>query len=266
MNASTSPDTVVLIHGLWMTPRSWENWMERYKRRGLKVLAPAYPGLEVEVEALRQDPSPLEKLTIEEVAHHYETVIRGLDRPPIIMGHSFGGSLVQVMLDRGLGAAGVAIDSVSVKGVYVLPLSTLKANFPILSNPANRHRAVPFTPEQFHHAFANTLSEEDSTKAYDRYHIPAPGRFVFDIALANFNPHAPIAVDFDRAERAPLLFIAGGADQLVPPTMNRSNLRHYHTGLVAYKEFPGRSHFTCGEPGWEAVADYAIDWALNPTA
>ncbi|MCP3141891.1 alpha/beta hydrolase [Pyxidicoccus xibeiensis] len=264
--ARTKPDTIVLIHGLWMTPRSWEHWSERFKSRGFKVLAPAYPGLEVEVEALRNDPSPIEKLTIEHVAHHYEAFIRGMESPPILMGHSFGGALVQMMLDRGLGAAGVAIDSVPTKGVLRLPFTTIRATLPVLSNPANRNRAVPFTHEQFHYAFTNTLTEEKSRAAYDRYHIPAPGRFVFDGALANFNPHAPTKVDFDKEDRAPLLFIAGAADNIMPAAVNKSNARHYNTGIVAYKEYAGRCHFTVGQDGWEEVADYALAWALNPTA
>jgi pimeloyl-ACP methyl ester carboxylesterase len=238
--------------------------MERYKKRGFKVLAPAYPGLEVEVEALRRDPSPIEKLTIEEVAHHCETIIRGLEQPPIIMGHSFGGAFVQILLDRGLGAAGVAIDSVPVKGVLLLPLSTIKASWPVLSNPANRHKAVPLTREQFRYAFTNTLSEEESATVYERYHIAAPGRFVFDGALANFKPHASTKVDFDKEDRAPLLFVAGGADHIVPAAINKSNARHYNSGVVAFKEFPGRSHYTLGQEGWEEVADYALDWALHP--
>ena len=170
-----SPDTIVLIHGLWMTPRSWENWTKRYESRGYRVLTPAYPGFEVEVEALRADPSPIERVTVPETVEHLEGIIKGLDRPPILMGHSFGGALVQILLDHGFGAAGVAIDSVPTEGVLTLPLSQIKATFPILNNPANRHRAVGFTPEQFHYAFTNTLSEEESAKVYERYHIPAPG-------------------------------------------------------------------------------------------
>jgi pimeloyl-ACP methyl ester carboxylesterase len=262
---ATAPDTIVLIHGLWMTPRSWEHWLERYKTRGLNVLAPAYPGLEGEVEALRRDPSPIEKLTMEAVAHHYETIIRALPRPPILMGHSFGGAFVQILLDRGVGAAGVAIDSAQVKGVLKLPFSTLKATWPVLSHPSNRHKAVSLTPEQFHYAFTNTLSNEESQAVYDRYHVPAPGRFIFDGALANFNPHAATRVDFEKEDRAPLLFIAGGADHLIPPSLNRSNARHYNTGLVAFREFPGRSHYTLGQAGWEEVADFALEWALKPT-
>ena len=264
---TTKPDTIVLLHGLYMTPLSWEGWVERYQQRGYKVLAPAYPGLEGKsVEELRRDPSAIEKLTIDGVAHHYETIIRALDKPPIIMGHSFGGGFTQIMLDRGLGVAGVAIDSVPVKGVLKLPWSTIKASWPVLSHPSNRHKAVPFTPEQFHYAFTNTLSAEESQKVYDRYAIAAPGRFVFDGATANFNPHAATKVDFDKEDRAPLLFVAGGSDQFIPPSLNKSNARHYNSGVIAYKEFPGRSHYTLGQDGWEEVADYALAWALEPTA
>ncbi len=266
MRGALRPDTIVLIHGLWMTPRSWENWLPYYHAKGFKVLAPAWPGLEVEVDALRADPAPIEALSTEVVAHHLESLVRRLDRPPIIVGHSFGGALTQILLDRGLGAAGVAIHSVPVKGVLRLPVSTIKSIWPVLRNPANRHKAVPLTPEQFHYAFTNTLSADESMRIYERYHIPCPGRMAFEGSTANFNPHAATRVDFDKDDRAPLLFIGGGADNIMPAKLNRWNFEHYKSGVVAFHEFVERDHFTCGAVGWEKVADYALDWALNPTA
>jgi pimeloyl-ACP methyl ester carboxylesterase len=263
---SQRPDTIMLIHGLWMTPRSWEHWVERYKGHGFDVLAPAYPGLEVEVEALREDPSPIEVLTIEGVVHHYETIIRGLKRPPILMGHSFGGALVQILLDRGLGAAGVAIDSAPIKGILKVPWTQVRSTWPVLKNPQNRHRAVPFTLEQFRYAFTNNLSEEESRAAYERYHIPAPGRIVFNGATQNFSPQAATRVDFEKEDRAPLLFIAGGEDHIMPASLNQANYEHYRSGIVAFREYPDRAHFTAGQQGWEAVADFALEWAFHPVA
>ncbi|HEX2325263.1 MAG TPA: alpha/beta hydrolase [Chloroflexota bacterium] len=264
-----APDTIVLIHGLWMTPRSWEKWVERYSARGYRVLAPAYPGLEVEVEALRADPGPIEALTVPAVVEHYEGLVRGLERPPILMGHSFGGVLVQILLDHGLGAAGVAIDSVPAEGILVVPVSQIRASFPVLRNPANRHRAVPFTPEQFHYAFTNTLSAEESLAVYERYHVPAPGGFVWGGVLANFTPgHQDTYVDFANDDRAPLLFIAGGEDNIMPPSVNQATAKHYRRSkaVTDYQEFPGRSHYTVGQDGWEEVADYALDWAVKQAA
>ena len=153
----TAPDTIVLVHGFWVTSRSWEKWVERYEGRGYRVLAPAYPGFEVEVEALREDPSPIEALTIPAIIEHIGAIIDELDRPPIIIGHSAGGLFTQILLDHGYGAAGVAIDSVPAEGIRVVPVSQIRSLFPILKNPANRHKAVGFTPEQFHYAFTNTL-------------------------------------------------------------------------------------------------------------
>ena len=264
---SAAPDTIVLIHGLWVTPRSWEGWIERYEGKGYQVLAPAYPGLEVEVEALREGPSPIEALTVHAVVEHLEGILDGLASPPIIMGHSFGGTFTQILLDHGYGAAGVAIDSVPTEGIRVVPVSQIRASFPVLRSPANRHRAVGFTEEQWHYAFTNTLSEEDSEKAYERYQIPAPGRFVWDGVLANFTPgHQDTYVDFRNEERAPLLFIAGGEDNIMPPAVNQSNAKHYrHTkSPTDYKEFEGRSHYSViGGEGWEEVADYALEWAVE---
>jgi pimeloyl-ACP methyl ester carboxylesterase len=228
------------------------------------VLAPAYPGLEVEVEALNEDPSPIEALTIPAVVEHLEGIVGELDKPPILMGHSAGGLFCQILLDHGYGAAGVAIDSAPAEGVRVTPVSQIRSLFPVLRNPANRHRAVGFTKEQFHYAFCNTLSREESDEAYDRYHVPAPGGFVWAGPLANFTPgHQDTYVNFRNEDRAPLLFIAGGEDNLMPPAVNQSNAKHYrHANTVTdYKEFPGRSHYTVGEDGWEEVADYALEWA-----
>jgi pimeloyl-ACP methyl ester carboxylesterase len=261
-----TPDTIVLVHGLWVTPRSWEKWIARYSERGFRVIAPPYPGLEGEVEALNADPSPIEELTVPAVVESYERVIRDLDQPPILMGHSFGGLIVQILLDRGLGAVGVAIDSGAPEGVLTLPLAQARAGFPVLKNPANRHRAVAFTPEQFHFAFTNTLSKEQSDEVYERYHIPAPGRFVWEGVLANFTPgHQDTYVDFKNNVRAPLLLIGGGADHLQPLALNEANFKHYKhsTATTELKAFPGRAHYTLGQDGWEEVADYALSWATT---
>ena len=212
----SSPDTVVLVHGLWMTPRSWEEWVPYLESKGYRVLTPGYPGFEVEVEALREDPSVISSLTVPQTVAHLAEAITDLEKPPIIIGHSFGGTLTQLLLDRGCGAAGVVIDSAPTEGVRVNPPSQIKSLWPFLKNPANRHKPVGFTPEEFH--------KNDS--------------------------------------RAPLLFIAGGEDHIMPPAVNRSNAKHYKSETVTdYHEFPGRSHWTCAEDGWEEVADFALEWA-----
>jgi len=261
-------NTIVLIHGLWMTPLSWEHWAERYHARGYEVLAPAWPGMDGDIEQLRGDPNAIEHLGIAEIVDHYDEIIRGLDSPPIIMGHSFGGAFTEILLDRGLGAAGVAIDAAAVKGITKLPFSTLKSAFPVLKSPANAHRAVMLTPDEFHYAFTNSMTDEESAEAYQRYAVPGPGRVLFQGAFANFNPRTPDRVDFRKDDRAPLLLIAGGSDQIVPASVDESMAKHYgkSAAITEYKEFPGRSHFTIGQDGWEEVADYALNWAAEHAA
>jgi pimeloyl-ACP methyl ester carboxylesterase len=244
--------------------------VERYEAKGYRVLTPTYPGFEVGIEALREDPSPIEALTFPAVVEHIGGIVDGLDKPPIIVGHSAGGVLTQILLDRGHGAAGVAIDSVPAEGVKVVPVSQIRSLFPILKNPANRHKAVGLTPEQWHYAFANTLSREESDAAHERYHVPASGRLVWVGATANFTPgHQEAYVDFRNEDRAPLLFIAGSEDNIMPPAVNQSNARHYRHAKspTEYKEFEGRSHYSviAGE-GWEEVADYALEWAVEHAA
>ena len=259
------PTSVVLINGLWMTALSWENWVKRFTDKGLHVIAKSWPGMDVGIDELRRDPSPISTLGIAEVVDHYETIIRELDSAPIIIGHSFGGLITQILVDRGLGAAGVAIAPAPVKGILFLPFSTLKVSFPALSNPANNHRAVPLTPEQFHYAFTNNLSEDESLAAYNRYAVPGPDHVLFQAAFANFNPHAATAVDFQNNERAPLLMISGGSDHVSPPSVVEANFKLYRNSeaITEYKEFPERTHFTLGQDGWEHVADYSLEWALQ---
>src|SRR4051812_3605471 len=260
----TAKPPIVLIHGLWMTPLSWEHWVERYAARGHEVLAPAWPGLGREPKALREDPTGLEHLGVAEIVEHYEELIVGLEHAPIIMGHSFGGLFTQILLDRGHGVAGVAIDSAAAKGVFTLPPSELRSAFPVLKSPLNNHRTVLLTPEEFHYAFTNTMTEQESEAVYERYAVPGPGRVLFQGALANFNPRAETRVHYRNDDRAPLLFIAGGEDHIVPAAVDEAQAHKYRkSGAVTeFREFPGRSHFTIGQDGWEEVADYALDWAL----
>ena len=261
---NASKPTIVLIHGLWLTPRSWEGWIDRYQRAGYNVLAPSWPGLEGEVEAIRKDPSALKGLKLKTVVDHYERIIRKLDAPPIIMGHSFGGLIVQMLVDRGLGSAGVVIDSAQSAGVPVLPLSTIWATITVLGNPFTFNGTSSLSPKKFNYAFTNELNEVESKKVYDRYQIPGSNRILWDGALSLLNPNASSKVNYANNNRAPLLFIAGGNDHLVPPAINKANMRKYvknSSAVTDYREFPNRTHHTVGQKGWEEVADFALQWA-----
>jgi pimeloyl-ACP methyl ester carboxylesterase len=173
--------------------------------------------------------------------------------------------MTQILLDRGLGAAGVAIAPAPVKGIIFLPFSTLTVSFPALANPANNHRAVPLTPEQFHYAFTNNLSDEESLKVYNRYAVPGPDHVLFQGAFANFNPHAATAVNFENNDRAPLLLISGGKDHVSPASVVKANFKLYRKSqaITEYKENPERTHYTLDQGGWEEVADYSFDWAVS---
>ena len=256
--------TIVLVHGLWLTPRSWEGWIDRYQKAGYNVIAPSWPGLEGEVEAIRKDPSALKGLKLKTVVDHYDRIIRKLDAQPILMGHSFGGLIVQMLVDRGLGSAGILVDSAQTAGVPVLPFSTIRAALPILGNPFSYNRTTSLSPKQFNYAFTNELDAVESKKVYDRYSIPAANAILWDAALALLNPKASSKVDYKKTDRAPLLFIAGSNDHIVPPAINKGNLRKYvknSTAVTDYREFPNRTHHTVGQKGWEEVADFAIQWA-----
>jgi pimeloyl-ACP methyl ester carboxylesterase len=262
--SATAGPPIVLIHGMWMTPRSWDGWIDRYADRGYRAIAPGWPGIE-SPEQVRRDPSPLRGLGIKTVVDHYEQIIRGLDRPPIIIGHSFGGLFTQLLLDRGLGVAGVAIGTGAPKGIAVLPVSTLRAAFPALKNPFDRNGLCPLTEKQFHYRFTNTLGRDESDAIYAAHYIPGTNRAFFEAAFANMSRHSPAAVNYSNPARPPLLLIAGGEDHISPLSVNRKllKLQSKAPSATALKDKPGRPHFMAGLDRWEELADEALDWSLE---
>lgn len=260
---STPPDTIVLIHGFWVTPRSWDDWKRYYESKGFRVLAPAYPGYEVEVEALNEDPTPIVDVRVPAIVESLEALIDSIETPPILMGHSAGGAFMQVVMDHGYGACGVAINSAPTEGVRAVPPSQLKATFEVIKNPANHHRAVGFSFDQWNYAFTNGFPEDRALELYEQLHIPASGRILWDSVLANFEPgHQATWVDYRNDERAPLLFISGSEDHLMPPAIQKSNHKHYKSDTVTeIVEFEG-PHLLPLQKGWEDVADYALEWAV----
>src|SRR5438067_6676383 len=203
--------TIVLINGLWISALIWELWVQHYTDKGYHVIAADWPGREGAIEQLRRDPSSFASLGLTEVVDHYEQLIRELETPPIIIGHSFGGLVTQILLDRGWGAAGVAIASAPVKGIARLPLSMLKLAFSALGN-SFRNKTASLTREQFHRAFANSLTETESLALFKRYIVPAPNRVLLQTAFANFTPHAAASINFRNDTRDPLLLVAAGED------------------------------------------------------
>jgi pimeloyl-ACP methyl ester carboxylesterase len=261
MSADLQP--IVLIHGMWMTPRSWDAWVDHYADRGYRAIAPSWPGVK-DPEETRRDPSALKGLGIAKVVDHYEQIIRGLDRPPIIIGHSFGGLFTQLLLDRGLGSAGVAIGTGAPKGIVLLPASTLRAAIPALKNPFNRNGLCPLTPKQFRWRFTNTLSQEESDRIYQEHYIPGTNRAFFEAAFANMSRNSPAAVEYSNPARPPLLLICGSADHISPPSVNKNllKLQKKAPSATELKIYEGRPHFMAGLDGWEELADEALNWSL----
>jgi pimeloyl-ACP methyl ester carboxylesterase len=259
--------TIVLIHGMWMTPRSWDNWVDHYADRGYRAIAPGWPGVK-DPEETRGDPSALKGLGIKTMVDHYDKLIRELGRPPIIIGHSFGGLVTQLLLDRGLGTAGVAIGTATPKGILLLPVSTLRSALPALKNPFNRNGLCPLTEKQFRYRFTNTLSQEESDAIYREHYIPGTNRAFFEAAYANVTPNSPAAVDYKNPARAPLLLLAGGEDHISPPAVNKKllKLQSKAPSATESKVYPGRPHFMAGMDRWEELADDALNWALEHVA
>lgn len=253
---------VIFIHGLWLHASSWAPWIELFNQEGYRASAPGWPGDKDSVADSRANPDDIADVGIDDVVEHYAKIIGGLDTPPILIGHSFGGMIAQKLLGQDLGVAAVAIDAAQIKGVLPLPLSALKATLPVFKNPGNRHKAVSLTPEQFRFAFTNAVSDEESARLFDAFTIPAPGKPLFEAAAANFNPHSAAKVNTGNENRGPLLLITGGEDHTVPEAVTRATLKQYrHSDAVTdFLEFPDRSHSLTIDAGWRAVADASLTW------
>lgn len=254
--------TIVFLHGAWVTPASWAPFESFFESRGYETVAPAWPGKDRPIEAIRADPSPLAGLGIAEIVDHYEQTIRALPEPPILIGHSFGGLFVQILLDRGLGSAGVAIDSAPPKGIFSFELSAYRSLASVLLTWRGWRKVVTWSFGEFRYAFVNGLAPEVQRAAYDEHVTPESGRVFFQQALANFSPGSPLHVNFANDRRAPLLLIGGGSDHIAPAAINRRNVRKYSRSkaVTDYREFPGRTHWTIAQEGWDEVASHIEDW------
>jgi pimeloyl-ACP methyl ester carboxylesterase len=253
---------VVFIHGLWLHATSWDPWLAAFRDGRYAPIAPGWPNEPPTVAEAREQPDAVANLGIDEVTEHYAKIIEGLDRPPVIIGHSFGGLFAEKLLGEGYGAAAVAIDPAQIKGVLPLPLAQLRSGLPALGNPANLHKAISLTREEFRFGFGNAVSEAESDELYERWTVPSPAKPLFQAAVANFSLHSPAKVNTANADRGPLLLISGTADHTVPDVVTRSTLKQYRgsAAITELTQFEGRGHSLTIDGGWRAVADAVLDW------
>jgi len=257
---ATGRTPVVFIHGLWLLPSSWNRWADLFEQAGYTALTPGWPDDPETVEEANAHPEVFAHKTVGQVADHYAEVIRELARKPVVIGHSFGGLLTQIIAGRGLSAVSVAIDPAPFRGVLPLPISALKSASPILGNPANRNRAVPLTYDQFRYGFANAVSEDEAKQLYETYAVPASGAPIFQAASANLNPWTEAKVDSKNPERGPLLIISGEKDHTVPWAIANASYKKQtrNEGITEIVEIPNRGHALTIDSGWREVADTAL--------
>jgi pimeloyl-ACP methyl ester carboxylesterase len=259
---SSGKAPVVFIHGLWLLPSSWENWVGLFEENGYAGVTPSWPDDPETVEEARANPDALANKTLKQVADHTARVIGQLDEKPAVMGHSTGGLLTYMIADRGLSAASVAIDAGPFRGVLPLPLSALKSASPVLRNPLNRSRAITLTFDQFKYGWTNALEGKEARRLYDTYHVAAPGVALMQMANANINPFTEAKVDPRNPDRGPLLIIEGEKDHTVPPAIaNAAYKRQKHNESVTeITTIPNRGHSLTIDSGWREVAQTALDF------
>jgi pimeloyl-ACP methyl ester carboxylesterase len=255
-----------------LSARSWENYVDYFGPRGFAVTAPEWPRKIGDVEELRETADDFAGLGVNEIVDHYAALIAELDQPPVLIGHSYGGLFVELLLDRGLGRAGVAMSPAPPKGILVLPLPTLKSASPALAHPSKWHGIVTLTIEEFTYSFVNTFSPEDAAAAYERYAVPETGQIFYEAGFANFHLHPPTEVHFKNDHRAPLLIVGATEDRTVPASLSKKQYSKYEKSdaQTDYLEFEGRPHLMMVADGWQEIAAAIETWIAGvpelPTA
>jgi pimeloyl-ACP methyl ester carboxylesterase len=253
---------VVFVHGLWLHSTSWQLWAQIFNDAGYQPHSPGWPNEPDNVADARENPDVVANIGIDDITAHYATYIEALDTTPILIGHSFGGLIVEKLLGQGIGVAGIAIDPAQIKGVLPLPLAQLRSGLPALGNPANLHKSVSLTQKEFRYGFGNALTEEESNELFERWTIPSPARPLFQAAAANFVVHSQAKIDTRNDTRGPLLLISGTADHTVPDVVTRSTLKQYRdsTAITELKQFEGRGHSLTIDSGAAEIAHAVLDW------
>lgn len=251
---------VVFVYGLWLLASSWDRWADVFEEAGYAPVSPGWPDDPESIEKAHDNPDAFADKTVGQVADHYEQVIAGLKAKPALVGHSFGGLIVQMLAGRGLAAATVAIDPAPFRGVLPLPLSALKAGSPVLSNPLNRHRAVPLSYDQFRYSFANAVDDDQAMRLYDEFAVAAPGAPLFQAAAANLNPLTEVKVDSKAADRGPMLIISGEKDNTIPWALANAAYKRQQRNAAVTEiiEVPERGHALTIDDGWREVAETAL--------
>ena len=262
MEGAATRSPLMFVHGAWLSSQSWDTFAGYFRDKGYDVSAPEWPRKEGDVAQLRESTDAIEGLGLTEVVDHYEQQIRALDQEPILIGHSFGGLIVELLLDRGLGRAGVAMSPAPPKGILVLPFSSLKAASPALAHPSRWHGVVPLTLEEFTYGFVNTFTPEDAKAAYDKYYVPETGQIFYEAGFANFHLHPPTEVHFKNEHRAPLLIVGATEDRTVPASLSKKQYSKYEKSdaQTDYLEFAGRPHLMMVADGWEEIAGAIESW------
>jgi non-heme chloroperoxidase len=258
-NTSGKP-TVVFVHGLWLLPSSWDRWAKRFATAGFATVSPGWPDDPDTIEEARAHPEVFANKSVGQVADHVDEVIQGLTQKPVVIGHSFGGLMTELLAGRGLAKVSVAISPAPFRGVLPLPISALRSGSPVLRRPGNRHRAVPLTYDQFRYAFGNAVSDEEARALYEKYAVPAPGEPLFQAAAANLNPWTEVKVDTKNPARGPMLIISGELDHTVPWSISNASYKRErrNEGVTEIVKVPGRGHSITIDSGWKEVADLAL--------
>ncbi len=262
---ATGRRPVMFIHGLWLLASSWDHWAALFEEAGYAPVAPGWPDDPETVEEARKDPTVFAGKSVGQISDHYSEAAQALNQKPVVIGHSFGGLLTEIVAGRGHAAASVPISPAPARGVLPLPLAQLRSSFPVLGNPLNFGRAVTLTKGQFRYGFGNAVSEEESDALYEEYHVAGPGKVIFQAATGNLNPFTETKADATNPDRGPMLVIGAKLDHTVPAVVSKASFTREkkNQAVTEYHEFEDRGHSLTIDARWREVADVALSFVTK---
>jgi alpha-beta hydrolase superfamily lysophospholipase len=260
--SSPSKHTVVFIHGLWLHPQSWRPWIDLFDKNGYAATAPGWPGVADTVEATRAHPDDIAGRGIEEITDRYRELISGMERLPILIGHSFGGLIATKLLMEEQATAVISIDAAQMKGGLPAPLAVLHSSLPALKDPASKHQAIALSSAQFRESFGVALDAAESDELWERWAIPAPGLPLFEAESASFEADSPIEIARHSTTHAPLLVITSGSDESVAKAIRKAAAKQsgHSRDETDVVEFADHCHSLTIDHGWQDVAEACLSW------
>jgi len=247
-------ETIFMIHGMFAGAWVWSNFKGFFEEKGYRCVTTTLRFHDIDQET--PDPQ-LGTTSLLDYADDLEQEIRQLGVKPVVMGHSMGGLLAQMLGSRGLAKTLVLLAPASPAGILPLKLSAMRAFLSTVTQWGFWKKPIRPTFKEVLYSAFHLMPPEEQHAIYDKFGYES-GRAGCEIGLWFFDSKGASRVDESKVT-CPVLVIAGTEDRMTPASVVRKVAMKYKA-VATYKEFKQHAHWVVGEPGWEAITAYIAGW------